>query len=82
MNITWKILHSRYSVLFQFEWSVFQLTLCGRYCTIGRQLSCRFYGVFFSEDCVGGTAQEVNSGIVTLMVHVTVKNMWKLLHSR
>jgi len=31
VNIIWKILHNRWTVEFQFEWSVLQSTLSGRY---------------------------------------------------
>jgi len=30
VNIMWKLLHSRWTVVLQVEWSVLQLTLCGR----------------------------------------------------
>jgi len=35
--IMWKVLHSRWTVIFQVEKSVLQRTLCGRYCTAGGQ---------------------------------------------
>ena len=31
VNMMWKVLHSRWTVLLQFDWSVLQWTLCGRY---------------------------------------------------
>jgi hypothetical protein len=35
VDIMWKILHSRWTVELQLEWSVLQLTLYGRYFTAG-----------------------------------------------
>jgi len=35
VNIMWKVLHSRWTVVLLVEWNVLQWTLCGRYCTAG-----------------------------------------------
>jgi len=78
----WKVLHSRCTVVLWVEWSVLQWTLCGMYCTAGRQWYCGLNVVFYSEQYVEGTAQQVESGIVCWMECVTVNCMWKVLHSR
>jgi len=40
VNIIWKLLHSRWTVVLLVEWSVLQWTLCGRYCTADGQCYC------------------------------------------
>jgi len=82
VNILWKVLHSRWTVVLQVEWSVLQWTLFGRYCTAGGQWYCRLNGVCYSEHFVEGTAQQVDSGIAAWVECVTVNIMWKVLHSR
>ena len=64
VNIIWKILHSRSTVLFQVERIILQLTLCGRYCTAGEQLFCRVKAVYYSELYVEVTGKQVDSVIV------------------
>jgi len=61
---------------------VLQWRVCGRNCTAGGEWYCVLNGVCYSEQYVEGTAQQVDSGIVSWMVCVTVKSMWKVLHSR
>jgi len=78
----WKVLHSRWTVVLCVEWIVLHWNVCGRYCTAGGQWYCVLNGVCYSEECVEGTAQQVDSGIVCWMDCVTLKCMWKLLHSR
>jgi len=46
------------------EWSIIQRTLCGNYCTAGGQWDCGLNVVWYSEHCVEGTAQHVDSVIV------------------
>jgi len=82
VNIMLKVLHSRWTVVLQLEWSVLEWTLCGRYCTAGGQWYCRLNGVCYSEHYVEGTTQQVDSGIAGWMECVTVNIMWKVLHSR
>ena len=60
----WRVLHSRCTVVLCVECSVFQRTLCGRYCTAGGQLYCVLNGVRHSEQYVEGTAEQVDSCIV------------------
>ena len=60
----WKLLHSRWTVVWWLEWSVLQLTLCGIYCAAGGQWYCDLNGVFYSKQYVEDTAQQVDSGIV------------------
>ena len=81
VNSILKLLHSKWTVVFWFECSVLQWTLCGRYCTAGGQLYCELKGVCSSEHYVEVTAQQVDSSIVCWMLCVTVNSMWKLLHS-
>jgi len=81
VNIMWKILHSRWTVVLQVEWSVLLWTLCGRYCKAGGQYYCRLSGLCYSEHYVEDTAQQVDSGIACWMECVTVNIMWKILHS-
>jgi len=82
VNIMWKVLHSRWKVVLWLEWSVWQWTICGRYCTAGGQWYWKLNGVCYSEYYVEGTAQQVDSSIVPWMECVTVNIMWKVLHSR
>jgi len=46
------------------ECSVLQLTVFGRYCTVGGQRYCGLNGVCYSEQYADGTAQRVDCGIV------------------
>ena len=82
VNSMWKVLHSSWTVVLWVECSVLQWTVCGRNCTVGGQWYCGLNGVCYSEQCVDGTAQQVDSGIVGWMVCVTVNSMWKVLHSK
>jgi len=82
VNIVWKLLHCRWTVVLQFEWSVLQLTLCGRYCTAGGQWYYSLDGVCYSEHCVEVTALQVDSGITVWLECVTVNIVWMILHSR
>ena len=59
VNIMWKILHSRWTVVLQLEWSVLQWTLCGRYFTAGGQWYCSLNGVRYSVHSLEGTSQQV-----------------------
>ena len=81
-NSMWKILHSRWTVVLWAECSVFQWTVCGRYLTAGGQWFCVLNGVFWSEQYVEGTAQQVDCVIVCRMECVTINIMWNVLHSR
>jgi len=81
VNIMWKVLHSRWTVVLWLECSVLQWTLCGSYCTAGGQWYCSLNGVCYSEHYVEGTEQQVDSGFVAWMHCVTVTIMWKVLHS-
>ena len=53
VNINWKVLHSRWTVLLQLEWSVLQWTLCRRYFTAGGQwypcLNEMLYSEYYCE---------------------------------
>jgi len=82
LNITWKVLHSSWTVVLWVEWSVLQWTLCGRYCTVGGECYCGLNVVCYSVHYVEGTPQQVDSGIVGWMECVTVNIMWKVLQSR
>jgi len=82
VNIIWKILHSRWTVVLQLEWSALQWTLRGRYFTVGGQCYCSSNEVCYSEHYLEGTSQMVGSGFAARMKCVTVNIMWKILHSR
>jgi len=82
VNIIWKILHSRWTVVLQFERSALQWTLSGRYFTADVQWYCRLKKVCYSEHYVVDTLQQVYSGIAAWMECVTVNIIWKILHSR
>jgi len=71
VNIIWKKLHSRWTVVLQFEWSVLLWTLCGRYFTAGGQWYCSLNGVCYSEHYVEDTSQQVDSGVPAWMECVT-----------
>jgi len=81
VNIMWKVLHSRWTVVLQFEWSVLQWALYGKYCTAGGQWYCGLNGVCYSEHYEEGSAQQLDSGIVAWMECATLNIIWKLLHS-
>jgi len=49
VNIIWKLLHSRWTVVLQLECSVLQWTLYWKYFTAGGQCYCRLNGVCYSE---------------------------------
>ena len=82
VNIMRELLRSRWTVVLQFECSVLQRTLCGRYCTTGGLWYCSLNGVCYSDHYVEGSAKQVDSGNGAWMECVTVNIMWKLLHSR
>jgi len=67
VNIKWKGLHSRWTVVLWIECCVLQWPVCGRYCTTGGQLYCGLNVVCYSEQYVEGTAQQLDSGIVGWM---------------
>jgi len=82
VNIMWKILHSRWTVILQGESSVLQWTLCGSYWKAGGQCYCSLNGICYCEYYVELTAQWVDSFIGAWMDCVTVIIMWKLLQCR
>ena len=82
VNIIWKLLHSRLSVLLHLEWIVLQWTLCGRYFTACCQCYCSLNELCYSKHYVEVTAQHVDSVIAAWMKCVTVNFMRKVLHSR
>ena len=59
-----------------------QVTFVGRYFPAGGQWYCRLNRVCYSESYLEGTSQQVDSGIAAWMECVTVKVIWKVLHSR
>jgi hypothetical protein len=82
VNIIWKILHSRCTVLLQLEWSVLQWTLSGRYFTESGQCYCSWNDVNYSEHYLEDTSQQVDSGVAACMKCVTVNIICKILHRR
>jgi len=71
MNIMWKVLHSRRTLVLWVKWSVLQWTVCGRYWTAGGQWYCGLNGVCYSEQYVEVSSQQVDSSIVGWMECVT-----------
>jgi hypothetical protein len=63
VNIMWKILHSRRTVVLKLECSVLKRRLCGRYFTAGGQWYCRLNVVCYSAYYVEDTSQQVDSDI-------------------
>ena len=82
VNIMWKIIHNRWSVVLLLECSVLHWTLGGRYFTAGGQWYCSLNEVCCIEHHVEDNSQQVNSGIAAWMECVTVNVMWKIFHSR
>ena len=72
VNIIWKILHSRWTVVLQLEWSALQWTLSGRYFTADGQWYCSLNEVCYSEHYLEDTSQQVDSGIAAWMNCVTM----------
>jgi len=63
VNIIFKILHSRWTVVLQLEWIVLQCTLHRRYFTTGGQWYCSLNGLCYSAHYMEDTSQQVDSGI-------------------
>jgi len=82
VNTIWKILHSRWTVVLQLEWSVLQWTIYGRYFIGNGQWYCSLNGVCYSEHYMEDTAQQVDSGNAAWMECVTVNIIWKILHRK
>jgi len=80
--IIWKILHNRWTVVLQLEWSVLQWTLSGSCFTNGGQCYCSLNGVCYSGHYLEDTSQQVDSAIAAWMECVTVYIIWKILHNR
>ena len=78
----WMVLHSRRTVVLWVECRVLQWTLCGRRSTAAGQWYCGLNVVCYCEHYVEVTAQQVDSRIAGRMECVTVKCIWKVLHSR
>jgi hypothetical protein len=62
-----KILHRRWTAVFQLEWSVLQWTLFWRYFTTSGQWSCTLNGECYIEHYAEDTSQQVDSGIAAWM---------------
>jgi hypothetical protein len=82
VNVMWKILHSRWTVILKLEWNVLHWTLCGRYFTAGGQWYCSLNEVCYSEHYLEDTSQQIDTGIAAWMKFVTVNTIYKILHSR
>ena len=82
VNNMWRVLHSRWTVVLQLDWTALQWTLYLRYFTAGGQWYCSLNGVCYSEQYMEDTSQQVDSGIAVWMECVRVNIMWKILHSR
>jgi hypothetical protein len=82
VNIFWKLLHNRWTVVLQLEWRVLKWTLSGRYLTAGGQWYCSLNEVCYCEHFLEITSEQVDNGIVAWMECVTVNSIWKILHIR
>ena len=78
VNFIWMILHSRWRVVLQFERSVLQWTLYGRYCTAGGQWYCSLNELCYSEHYMEDISQHVDSSIGAWMGWVTVNIILKI----
>ena len=81
VNIIWKILYNRWTVVLRLDWSVLQWALYGRYFRESGQLYCSFNGVCYSEHYFEDNSQQVDSGIVAWIDYVTVNIIWKIIHN-
>ena len=83
VNIIWKILHSRWTLLLQLEWSVLQWTLSGRCFRAGGYRYCSLNGVRYIEHYLETIAQQVDSDIApwTMCLTINIKGNfepWRL----
>jgi hypothetical protein len=81
VNIMWKVINCRGTVVLQLEWCGLQWTLSGRYFTAGGQWYCSLNGVCYSEHYLEDTSQLVDSSIAAWNECVTVNIIWKIIHS-
>jgi len=65
VNIIWKVLLSRWTVLLQLEWNMFLWTLYGRYMKVGEQWYCSLNGLCYFERNMEGIAHRG-----TLVLHL------------
>ena len=72
VNIIWKILYSRWTVVLELECSALQWTLSERYFAACGQWYCSLNEVCYSEHYLKDTSQQVDSGIAAWMMCVTV----------
>ena len=63
MNIIWKVIQSKWTVVLQLERIVLQSTLCVRYFTTGGQSYFSLNRVCYSERYVQYNAQQVESSM-------------------
>ena len=82
VNIMWKLLHGRWTVVFWLERSVLQWGISGRNCKAGGEQNCSLNWMCYSDHYVENTAQQMDNGIVAWMECVTVNIMSKLQHSK
>ena len=77
VSIIWKILHSRWRVLLELEWSALQWILYGRYFTAGWHRYCSLNEVRYTENYVEDTSQQMDSSIAAWMKCVRVNMIRK-----
>jgi len=82
VNIIWKVLHSMWALVLQFEWSALQWTLYGRYFTVCGHGYCCLKEVHYIEHYMDVTSQYVDNGIAVWIKCITVKMTLKVIHSR
>jgi len=74
-----KVLHSRWPLVLQLEYSRLQRKVSGSYFTEDGQWYCSLNEVHYSELCVKDTSQQLETSISVLIKCFTVKIIWKLL---
>jgi hypothetical protein len=82
VNIIWKILHSRWTLVLQFQWISLQWLLFGKYFTSVEHWYCSLNEVPYSEYYMVDTSQQVDTDIAVWMNYLTVSIIWKILQCR
>jgi hypothetical protein len=79
VNIIWKILHSRWTIVFHLEWSALEWTLYKIYFTAGGQFYFILNEVRYSDQYREDTSHHVDNFNSSWMKCLTVI-IWKILH--
>jgi hypothetical protein len=82
VNIIWKIIHSKWTMVLQLERSALQWTLYGRYFKADGHWYYSLNYVRYNEYYMEGTSQHEDIRIAAWMRCVAVKIIWKIIHSK